>query len=158
MFKTILEVASLVVAFIGLFGVFGAPTAVVNKKWTFGGVALIALLSLLASRQVVPGHELLTLVGVTVLLLADFVWFANTYAATHGSSLFGWLQAHKADADKKADLDAATQAAKNAVKQDAPVAQANATQAVGQAASAAGGALADAVKSGVAQAVQGAQK
>lgn len=153
MFKIIAEVISFALLSLALLGYFGAPRAVSDQRWRFVGVGLIAFLGLASGRTVVPGHELMTLVGVYILLLADLIWFLNSYAKTHGASFFGWLQAHKADADKQADLDAATQAAKDALKADGSTAKTTlAATAEGVAGSAASGA-AGVVEQGVASAV-----
>ena len=154
MFKIITEAVSLVLFGLAVLGYFGAPRQVSDKRFSFVGVGIVAGLGLASSRTVVPGHELLTLVGVYVLLFADLVWFAVSFSAAHGISLFGWLQAHKADADKQADLQAATQAAKTALATDASTAKTTATAAAGGATGAAVSGAAGVVAEGVATAVE----
>lgn len=157
MFKVIAEVAALVLFALAVVGFFSGGSSNASRT-KFVLVGVIAALSFFAVRQVTAGHELVTLLGTTLLMLADLVWFANTYAAVHGVSLFGWLQGHKNDADLKAEVQAAGAVAVTTLKADATVAQgaavAAATSVAGQAVSTVAGAAADAVKAGVEQAVE----
>lgn len=118
MIKVIEQWASIALIVLAFIGLFGAPKTFGSFKWQYIVGAAIALLALFSARSVIPGHELMTLAGAGLLLVADFIWLSNTYAKSHGVSLFGWFQAHKKDADFKADLQTAAQTAKDALATD----------------------------------------
>jgi energy-coupling factor transporter transmembrane protein EcfT len=150
MFKVVAEVVALALFVLALVGAFSTPGALKS----FLGVAVVAVLGYAAVHQTVPGHELVTLLGVALLLFADLVWFANTYAGAHNISLFGWIQGHKGDANLKAEVQAAGAVAVTSLKADAQVAKTVAVAAAGVAGGQVAGAALEAVKAGVEAAVE----
>jgi hypothetical protein len=127
MFKVISESWALVLALVAIVGFLSRPAAL-KLGFQYAGGFAVSLLALFASRAVLPGHELYTLLGTGLLLLADTIWLAVTFGKAHGVSIFGWLQSHKDDVNKQADLDAATAAAKAALTSDATIAKVAAVQ------------------------------